>query len=249
VSVYSVTVGATDANGLPVPLVSGPKSVSVPAYAMPASAAQQGSSYLLDTLDGRFEAAVAAVDPAHGGKLAVWTAHAVFGGAGAEERWYELDPSAGSLLQSGVVSHPSLAIWNGAVSPDRANTGTSASFGDSMAMSVSTSSASSYPAIQFVWKNGAGPQSALSNIVQSGGPNVDFSCSPCRWGDYSGASPDPAAAGSTGTVWLGNQYNLANGSTSSTAWRTWIFAVRPTSSAPPPASLSFASSQQTLTAG
>jgi hypothetical protein len=252
VSVYSVTVGATDANGLPVPLVSGPKSVSVPAYAMPASAAQQGSSYLLDTLDGRFEAAVAAVDPAHGGKLAVWTAHAVFGGAGAEERWYELDPSAGSLLQSGVVSDPSLAIWNGAVSPDRANTGTSASFGDSMAMSVSTSSASTYPAIQFVWKQGGGAQSALTNLVQSSGASIDFSCSgapSCRWGDYSGASPDPAATGSAGTVWLGNQYNLANGTDSTTSWRTWLFAVTPASGAPPPAALAFGSGAQALTAG
>jgi len=249
ISVYSVTTNGTDANGIPIPAISGPTSVSVPTYSMPSNAPEQGSSNLLDTLDGRFEASVAAVDPGHANRLAVWTAHAVFGGAGTEERWYELDPAAGTLLQSGKVTSPSLFVWNGAVSPDRANTGTSAAFGDSMAMSVSTSSSSAYPAIQFVWKNGAGPQSALTNLVQSGGPNVDFSCSPCRWGDYSGASPDPAATGTTGTVWLGNQYNLANGSTSSTAWRTWIFAVTPTSASSPPAALSFSTGQQTLTAG
>jgi hypothetical protein len=249
VSVYSVTTNGTDANGIPIPAVSGPTNVAVPSYSMPSNAPQQGSSDLLDTLDGRFEAGVAAVDPGHANRLAVWTAHAVFGGAGTEERWYEIDPTAGSLLQSGKATSGSLFVWNGAVSPDRANTGTSAAFGDSMAMSVSTSSAGAYPAIQFVWKPGAGPQSALTNLVQSGGPDVDFSCSPCRWGDYSGASPDPAATGTAGTVWLANQYNLANGSTSSTAWRTWIFAVTPTSAATPPASLSFVSGQQTLTAG
>jgi hypothetical protein len=249
ISVYSVTTNGTDANGIPVPAVGGPTTVPVPTYSMPSNAPEQGSSNLLDTLDGRFEASVAAVDPGHGNTLAVWTAHAVFGGGGTEERWYELDPAAGSVLQSGRVGSPSLFVWNGAVSPDRANTGSSGAFGDSMAMSVSTSSSSTYPAIQFVWKNGAGPQSPLSNIVQSGGPNVDFSCSPCRWGDYSGASPDPAGSGSTGTVWLGNQYNLANGSASSTAWRTWIFAVKPTGNAAPPAALSFASGPQTLTAG
>jgi hypothetical protein len=232
VSVYTVTTNGTDANGLPVPRLTGPTSVSVPSYAMPADAPQKGSSYLLDTLDGRFEAAVAAIDPGHGNKIAVWTAHAVYGGAGAEERWYELDPNAGSLFQSNRASSGSLFIWNGAVSPDRANTGTTAAFGDSMAMSVSTSSTTSYPAIQFLWKKGTSAQSSLTNLVQASGPNIDVSCSstsPCRWGDYSGASPDPAASGTLGQVWLANQYNLAGGTTSSTAWRTWVFAVTPTS--------------------
>jgi hypothetical protein len=248
VSVYTVTTSGTNANGIPIPTISGPANVPVPSYSMPANAPQQGSSDLLDTLDGRFEAAVAAVDPGHASTIALWTAHAVYGGAGAEERWYEIDPSAGSLLQSGSASSGSLFIWNGAVSPDRANTGSSAAFGDSMAMSVSTSSASSYPAIQFVWKKGTSPQSALTNLVQSSGPNIDLSCTPCRWGDYSGASPDPAATGGVGKIWLANQYNLANGTTSSTAWRTWVFAVTPTSPTPP-ATLSFFTDPQTLIAG
>jgi hypothetical protein len=229
VSVYLVSTNGSDANGIPVPSISGPTNVPVPSYAMPSSAPQNGSSYLLDTLDGRFEAAVAADDPAHANAPAVWTAHAVFGGAGAEERWYEIDPAAGSVLQSGSVSGGSLFVWNGAISPDRANNGSSGAFGDSMAMSVSTSSATTYPAIQFVSKHGAGAQSALTNLVQANGASVDLSCStstPCRWGDYSGASPDPAASGS-GKVWLANQYNLAGGTTSSTAWRTWIFGVTP----------------------
>ena len=98
-------------------------------------------------------------------------------------------------------------------------------------MSVSTSSASTYPAIQVVWDHADGSQSLLTNLVQATGPNVDFSCTDtgtCRWGDYSGASPDPGATGAVGKVWLGNQYNLANGSTSSTSWRTRVFAVTPT---------------------
>ena len=231
VSVYSVSTSGTDANGIPVPLVSGPASVPVPSYSLPASAPQAGSSYLLDTLDGRFEASVAAVDPAHGGVTAVWTAHAVFGGAGSEERWYEINPATASLVQSGVVTSSTSSVWNGAVSPDRANTGTSGAFGADMAMSVSTSSRSAYPAIGFVSKKGAGAQSALTTLVQSGGASVDFSCSsttPCRWGDYSGATPDPAATGTVGKVWLANQYDLSGGTTSSTSWRSWVFAVTPT---------------------
>jgi hypothetical protein len=229
-SVYPVTTSGTDANGIPVPSIGGTTSVAVPPYAMPADAPQSGSSYLLDTLDGRFEAAVAAVDPGHGNRLAVWTAHAVFGGPGSEERWYEIDPVGGSLLQSGAATSSSLFVWNGAVSPDRANNGAAAGFGDSMAMSVSTSSTTTYPAIQLVWKKAAAAQSPLTSLVQANGASVDLSCSdtsPCRWGDYSGASPDPAAAGAVGRVWLANQYDLAGGTTSSTAWRTWIAAVTP----------------------
>jgi hypothetical protein len=204
-------------------------NVAVPAYQMPSNAPQLGSPYLLDTLDGRFEAAVAAVDPGHGGTVGLWTAHAVFGGAGVEERWYELDPAAGALLQNGSVTSSSLFVWNGTVSPDRANNGTTTAFGDSMAMSVSTSSAATYPAIQLVWKKGGAAQSPLTNLVQATGPNVDTSCSdtsPCRWGDYSGASPDPTATGTVGTVWLANQYNVASTS-SDTDWRTRVFGVRP----------------------
>ena len=227
---YAVSTSGTDANGIPVPSIAGPTNVSVPTYAMPANAPQQGSPYLLDTLDGRFEAAVAATDPGHGGQIALWTAHAVFGGAGTEERWYEIDPTAGSLFQSGAATSSSLFIWNGAISPDRANNGTSASFGDSMAMSVSTSSAGTFPNISIIWKKGANSQSPVTSLVQATGPNVDSSCSdtsPCRWGDYSGASPDPAATGTTGTVWLANQYNVASGTSSDTDWRTRMFGVKP----------------------
>ncbi len=229
-SLYAVTTNGTDANGISIPSLVGPTNVSVPTYAMPANAPEQGSPYLLDTLDGRFEAAVAATDPGHGGKIALWTAHAVFGGAGTEERWYEIDPTAGSLFQSGAATSSSLFIWNGAISPDRANSGTSASFGDSMAMSVSTSSAVTFPAINILWKKGANSQSPLTSLVQATGPNVDSSCSdtsPCRWGDYSGASPDPAPTGTTGTVWLASQYNVASGTSSDTDWRTRVFGVKP----------------------
>jgi hypothetical protein len=248
---YTVTTNGVDSNGIPVPAFGAPRSVSVPTYRIPANAPQQGSSYLLDTLDGRFEAAVAAVDPDHGNAVALWTAHAVYGGPGAEERWYEIDPTAGSVLQSGTAGSASLFAWNGAISPDRADSGSTAAHGNSMAMSVSTSSVTTYPALQFVSKTGSGAQSPLSNLVQAGGANVDFSCSstaPCRWGDYSAASPDPATGNdSVGRIWLGNQYNLAGGSTSSTVWRTWLFAVTPT--APTTASLSFATAPQNLVAG
>jgi hypothetical protein len=229
ISVYSVTTNGTDSNGIIKPAITGPKTVTVGSYSMPSNAPEKGTTALIDTLDGRFEAAMAAVDPTAGG-IAIWTAHAVFGtnsGIGAEERWYEINPSgSGSLYDIGKASSASLFIWNGAISSDRNGSG---SFGHSWAMSVSTSSSTTYPAIQFMWKlAGSASTPTLTNLVQATGPNVDFSCSPCRWGDYSGASPDPTASGTVGKVWLANQYNVASSTNSDTDWRTWIFGVTPT---------------------
>jgi hypothetical protein len=224
-TLFQVTT-TPDANGHPVASFGSPQTIPVAPYSIAANAPEKGSSSVLDTLDGRLEHAVAAVDPANGGRVDVWTAHAVFGGAGARERWYEIDPSTSSLFQKGVASSDALYVWNGAIAPDR--NGTTHLFGDSMAMSVSTSSATAYPAIQLVWKNGANEPTELKQLLQSPGPNVDSSCSPCRWGDYSGATSDPKPDAAVGRVWLSNQWNVASSSTSGTDWRTWVMAVHPT---------------------
>jgi hypothetical protein len=40
-------------------------------------------------------------------------------------------------------------------------------------------------------------------LARSGDPDYDLSCTPvCRWGDYSGASPDPL---SSSFVWVAGQ--------------------------------------------
>jgi hypothetical protein len=224
-TLFQVTT-TPDANGHPVASFGSPQTIPVGSYAVPANAPEKGSTSVIDTLDGRLEHAVAAVDPSQGGEVAVWTAHAVFGGLGAQERWYEIDPSTSGLFQNGVASNSSLFVWNGAIAPDR--NGTTGSFGGSMAMSVSTSSATTYPAIQLVWKKVGNGQTGLNLLLQSPGPNVDSSCSPCRWGDYSGATADPAApSGTAGRVWLCNQWNVNSSSTSGTDWRTWVMAVQP----------------------
>ncbi len=207
--------------------ISGPTTVSVPSYDVPASAPQAGGP-TLDTLDGRLTRAVSGIDPLYGNTMAVWTQHAVFGGAGSEERWYEIDPAAGTVLQSGKASSPSLYVWNGAVSPDRAVNGGATAYGGNMVMGFNTSSPSTPSAIQMVTKVGAAPQSSFVMVKQSPGPNNDYSCAspfgpPCRWGDYSGASADPTPdlACPTGGVWLSGEWNVASADPSGTDWRTW----------------------------
>src|SRR5205809_6129734 len=77
-SVFKVT-----RNSSGVPVLSPPTSVPVSPYSVPASAVQKGSSATIDTLDSRLKHAVAGFDPRLG-TTAIWTSHAVFGGAGSE---------------------------------------------------------------------------------------------------------------------------------------------------------------------
>ncbi len=201
----------------PPPRLGAPFTVPVPAYSVPPDAPQCNTSKLLSTLDGRLEHAVLSVDPARGNLPTIWTSHAVFGGAGSEQRWYEIRGTifGATLLQSGVATSPSLYAWNGAISSDRRVGPDGSAFGASMVMGFNTSNATTCSAIQMVSKIGANPQSGFVLVKQSPGKNVDFFCATrpsCRWGDYSGATPDPAAslARTTGQVWLSGEWNVAS---------------------------------------
>jgi hypothetical protein len=202
--------------------------IDVPAYRMPPSAPQRGTFAELDTLDARFLQAVAAVDPARGG-VAVWTQHAIEGGAGAMVRWYEINVERRRLFQTGDVEDSELFAFNGAVSPDRVLRDGVRKFGRSMVLGFNTSSEQTFPAIRMVSKVGDDPQSEFVLVKSSPGPERDFSCQPvCRWGDYSGATPDPAANPDfeVGRVWLTNMWALPPGPRTMD-WRTWNWAARP----------------------
>ena len=208
------------------PVLGPPKSLAVPTFSAPAAAPQCMSPDTIDTLDGRFEHAVSAVDP-RVGKSVIWTAHAVAGGAGSEERWYEIQyGNTPTLVQSGKATSATLYVHNGGIASDRTVNPSGVAHGQNMVMSFSTSSATQCPAIQMVSKIGANAQSAFVLVKQSSVPSGSFTCSPCRWGDYSGASPDPAAplADPSGKVWLANQWTSGSGAVN---WRTWIFGATP----------------------
>jgi hypothetical protein len=214
-------------NNAGTPAISGPETVTVPSFSIPPSAPQCNSTRTLDTIDTRLEHAMAAGD---GTAIHIWTAHGVAGGAGAEERWYEIRPSSPPVIsKSGAATSPSLYVWNGAISSDRTVTSVG-SHGSNMVMSVSTSSSTQCPAFQMVSKVGNNPQSGLVVVKQSTVPDQDFSCTPvCRWGDYSGATPDPGALHTdpTGKVWLANQWLNGPNPGGIPNWRTWIAGVTP----------------------
>jgi hypothetical protein len=211
-------------------------------YSLPPSAPQAGTTSTVDTLDGRLTQGVSSLDPAHKDPVtnkaltAIWTQHTVDasgGGTGSEVRWYEIDPKNKVLFQSGIAQSPSLYVFNGAISSDRVVNGTTKKYGKSMGLGFNTSSASQSIAIQMVSKVGAGAQSGFVMVKQSPGKNVDFTCfapygPPCRWGDYAGASPDPAAPTGMGSgqVWFTNQWNVTSTDNTNIDWTTWNWGAR-----------------------
>jgi hypothetical protein len=227
-TVFKVTRSASGTATIPT---TGTK-VAVAAYKVPAAAPQKGTSNKIDTLDARNTQAVSAVDPAHGGVTALWTQHAVLGGAGSQERWYEINPAAHSLIQHGTLTSSSSFIFDGAVSPDRRVNGTSAKFGADMVIDVVTSSASTLPTIKVASKVGTKAISGLTQIATSTAADKGFDCiqdnGTCRWGDYAAATPDPASAtsGTVGEVW-GSSMLAVGGSASTSGWATRNFAIRP----------------------
>jgi hypothetical protein len=202
-------------------------------YGAPKNAPQQGNSVKIDTLDGRLTQAVAATDPAHNDKFAMWTQHTVSGGAGSKVRWYEIYPSDPKLIQDGTVSSNSKYTFNGAISPNRAVKGSDSGGGKKMLLNFNTSSSSSFPTIKMLSKKGNNDQSSQVKVKQSPGPIAGFDCSkgdPCRWGDYASATPDPS---SSSKIWNVSQWASGNKPPCTTAlncpatWRSLIFVANP----------------------
>jgi hypothetical protein len=208
-------------------------AVPVAAYKVPASAPQPGTGFKLDTLDARNTQAQLAVDPSHGGVTALWTQHAVFGGAGSQVRWYEINPATHSLIQSGTLSSGSLFTFDGAISSDRRVNGSSAKFGADLVIHVVQSSTTVLPTIKVASKVGSNPISALVQVATSASADTGFDCmnsaNLCRWGDYAAATPDPASAttGTTGEVWGSSMLGAAGGGIASSGWTTQNFAIKP----------------------
>jgi hypothetical protein len=224
ITVYVIRPSSTNPA---VPVIFATHSLTVSTYSSPtAQAAQPGTTDKLDVLDGRLEHAVAAIDPSKG-KIAIWTGHTIASGSLTLFRWYEILPvpiSTPTIAQTGTVSSPSLFVFNGAMAPDRTVNSGGAAHGSNVVIGFSTSSSTSFPADQMVSKIGSGAQSAFVLVHQSTTADKDFTCSPvCRWGDYGGATSDPAASltAATGQVWLTNEAVTANSNT------TWNWEATP----------------------
>jgi hypothetical protein len=230
--------------------------VTVPSFDIPAAAPQPGSSYHLDTLDARLTQAVAHADPAAGGAEGIWTQHTVAGPGGRSiARWYELLPGSPPVLrQQGQVDSATDFVFNAAISP----TGS----GDGAAIFYNRASSASFPGgrnqLPVIGALSRGATTAVGQmdsgelvIMTSTNVDQDFSCSastPCRWGDYAGASPDPLNAN---VVWGTSQFTGACYVLCGwfAQWQTRNFAVEVPSVGPPPPAPPSAPQSLTATGG
>ena len=223
--------------------IGSPRLLPVPEYSYPPPAPQGGltkSGELPPPLETRIylTQVIEAYDPRLG-SLALWTAHTIAGGAGSAVRWYEINPANLSLDQTGTITDPQLWLFNATVTPDRVVNGNNSGFGSSAVVEYNTSSSSAYPAIRMESiVDGQAPSPPVL-VKQSTGPNVDFSCfqpdnMPCRWGDYSGAVPDPGSplTAEHGQVWLVNQWNLPDLDDQTPVWQTSIWNATFSNSSP-----------------
>lgn len=219
-TIQQYTVTGTD-----TPAFAPAGSYSVSAYSVPANAPQSNGRDL-ETLDNRIWQVQQAFDPRLA-KTVLWSSLTTFGGPGAAVEWFELTPDNVTPAQQGVVSDPSLFAFNGSISSDRRYVSpTDNSFGSAMVVGFTTASASSDPAIRMVSKVGAASQSGFTLVIQSSGPDLDYTCpnvgNTCRWGDYSSmkASPNSSPHAATGRVYGTNMWDSGVQSTSSAHWLT-----------------------------
>jgi hypothetical protein len=196
----------------------------------------------IDALDGRLTQALQHADPGAGGAGAVWTQHTSSGAGGRTVvTWFELVPGlcsggtcpSSAKRQEGILSDPNLYLFNAAISPT--------SHGDAAVIEYNSGSAADFVDVRSQSRDAAEPLGTMSGeltLRSSSVPDNDFSCTtpygpPCRWGDYSGISPDPM---SCSAVWGTNMLtgNIAS-SGNQPAWVTQNFeldagAVRSTAS-------------------
>jgi hypothetical protein len=197
--------------------------VTVFSYDIPSSAPQPGTLDTIDTLDGRLTQAVG--DPVRG----FYTQHTVAGPAGRSAvNWYEfvVTGSTVMLAQEGQVSNASDWVFDAAISPRFDG------FGAVIAYNRVSTVAGHFPVVaaQVRFASTAAGTMAPGELVlaTSTAADTDFSCNnptagvPCRWGDYSGATPDPVQAN---LVWGTGEFNTA--ATSTPAWSDENFAIAP----------------------
>jgi len=197
-------------------------------FSLPAPVPQPGTTDGIDSSDTRLTQAVAAEDPTRH-EMAVWTQHTVAATPGEPSvvRWYELTAGSPVPIQEGNIAAPAGAFaFNGAISPTSAGNGAVIDYnvgGEAMTAQLRAQSRGS--------TTPPGTMHGEVTLVESEAIDHDFSCpsaglfpsTSCRWGDYAGASPDPA---NLGVVWGGGQVNGPLPATEFGAqWRTENFAL------------------------
>lgn len=154
-------------------------SVSVPGYGTPPDAPALGSTVDINTGGTRLMNAAYA-----GGSI--WAAHCVARGGRAAARWYEVEPTTQTLLQSGNVEDPSLHFYFPSIAADT---------NGNVVMGFSGSDAQTFPSCYFTGRiAGDLPgEMAPAELYSEGLASYTLTdgAGRNRWGDYSLTSLDP----------------------------------------------------------
>ena len=233
IMVWHVVAGA---GGAPNLIQDG--DVTVNSYGIPPAVPQPSTGVTscstagncLDTLDGKLTQAVAHFDP-DAGVETIWTQHTVADGNPlAVERWYEIKPGQNSNpTQQGDVVDSGLYTFNGAVSPTLAgneavifyNTGngSTSGFADFRAQSRNSGTAVNTMTNETILAPGA-----FNTNDGSCGVNIAQPSTPCRWGDYAAARPDPM---NSNAVWGTIMLTGSAGGGLTPTWSTQVAAYTP----------------------
>lgn len=216
-------------NGTPSLVSDG--EVTVAPFSIPSVVPQPGA-YPLDSSDTRLTQAVARYDPGLGVE-ALWTQHTIAdpGGSGRSVvRWYEIGAHGvrPNPLQQGNVGDGTDWLFNAAISPTAG--------GDSAVLVYDRAGASDRAVIEVQSRHETTPMGAMDPGAMAVGASqdvdVDSTCyvplgGPCRWGDYSGATPDISGGPSmANVVWGVSQITGPRiAQTNDPQWESRIFAV------------------------
>jgi len=186
----------------PVLVANGDISVGT-SFSVPPNVPQPGTTYLIDSLDGRLTQAVALFDPSVGAE-AVWTQHTVAGSGRSIVQWYEFLPDSLTIRQQGQLASATDYYWNAAISPSSAGTDAMISYNRGSSSLLPVIGAQTRTTSTALGQMDAGEVILGSSSAADQETLFQGNCTPnpCRWGDYSGATPDPI---NPGVVWGSNQ--------------------------------------------
>jgi len=205
------------------PVLTRDGAVRVRRYKEPRPVPQPHSKLKLDASDTRLTQATSAPDPTRGGRIAIWTQHAVAGPRGRSiVRWYELDPHRLSLIRHGRVASPHNWVFNAAISPNWRGSGA--------AIDYNVAGRHLLPQIRARSRGASTATNRMRHPVLIGRSAAPYRCDldpgdACPWGDYSSATPDPRHPT---VVWGSNQVQRSrkHAGPLGSSWGTRNFAVK-----------------------
>jgi hypothetical protein len=162
-------------------LASTAVTLNVPAYTVPIDPPQPDGSNNLDDGDARFSASIRRVGDV------VYATHAVEVNNRAAVRWYRINASTSTLIDSGTITDPNLDLFYPSIAANDAGTVVIGCNGSSSSTYIS-----SYAVVGQV-VNGTLTFGSLT-LLQAGSASYqqpDYTGT-SRWGDYSATTVDPA---------------------------------------------------------